>query len=156
VDVRLDVLGGVQVDHSLDGLDVQASSSHIRGDQHMVLARLEVVQHLHARVLVHVPMDARGPAACTMSVSCICSSLFHHWNLMQNWKMRPTIMMRHHAQGPSTPETVAYAKHCPAGKLMSRPDACGLELLRQLVHTSLSGDKDQHITIIDEALQTGL
>ena len=61
VHMGVHLFGCVIVDHTLDALDVQPSSCHISGHQHMVLACLVLMQYCHAAVLVHVTVNGCSP-----------------------------------------------------------------------------------------------
>ena len=62
VDVGVYVLCSIQVDHILDGLDVQASGCHVRGYQDVLPPRAELFEGLSSRVLTPVPMNSHDPA----------------------------------------------------------------------------------------------
>lgn len=63
VHMRINLLGSIIVDYTLDGLDVQAPCCHVCCNQDMVFATLEVVKDCHSAVLVHITMDGCRPAA---------------------------------------------------------------------------------------------
>jgi hypothetical protein len=50
-------LGCIEVDHGLDGGDVEAPGGHVRGNEHVVPAGLELLEHAHARRLVLVAVQ---------------------------------------------------------------------------------------------------
>ncbi len=52
-------------------LDVQPAGGDVGGHQHVVPPRLELRQHRHARVLVHIAVDGRRPAGDVTSVDVL-------------------------------------------------------------------------------------
>ena len=62
VHMRIDVLGGIQIDYRLDGLDVQPARRNVGGHEHVFAPRAELLERLRARVLVHIAVDGSPPA----------------------------------------------------------------------------------------------
>jgi hypothetical protein len=50
-------LGCIEVDHGLDGGDVEAPGGHVGGNEHVVRAGLELLEHAHAGRLVLVAVQ---------------------------------------------------------------------------------------------------
>ena len=57
--VVLGVLGGLEVDHGADVVDVDAAGRHVGGDQHVQLALGEALERPLARLLRQVAVDRR-------------------------------------------------------------------------------------------------